>query len=266
MSDTITPVKLSYLNLIGIRTLVERELRREVRFFGVSVIGPALQAALFAIIITIAVGENMPKTNGLDYIVFLSTGFIITSMLQRAFESTAFSLMFDKLEGNIEDLLGAPFSGFEILLSYTISSMFVASTIGISVWLVLLLMGGPTMPIHIPELVAAILIGCFLFSSAGVLATIWSEKWDKLSAKETFFVMPLMFLSGSFFPRSAVIEELQFLLDYNPVFRLVEAVRYGFTGAHELDVWAGLGMASIWMVVIWAITLVVLSTGYKIKP
>ncbi|MDX1737507.1 MAG: ABC transporter permease, partial [Alphaproteobacteria bacterium] len=217
--------KIGLINFLGVYTLITRELRREIRFFGVSVIGPALQAALFAGIIMITLGDRIPEAAGLNYLTFLGTGFIITSMMQRAFESTAFSLMFDKLEGNLSDLLGAPLHGAEILISYTISATFVAILIGISVWLILLLLGGPVLPQHLPELFASIFIGCCLFSASGLLAAIWSEKWDKLSAKETFFVMPLMFLSGSFFPRSVLDKELQFLLDFNPVFRLVEGVR-----------------------------------------
>lgn len=265
MSDVTQVSRFKYLNAIGIKTLIEREIRREVRFFGISVIGPALQAALFAGIILITLGDNIPQTAGLDYITFLSTGFITTSILQKCFETTAFSLMFDKLEGNIADLLGAPLSGLEILISYTVSASFISLCIGSTVWGVLWLLGGPALPLYLPELLCSITLGILLFSSAGILASIWSEKWDKLSAKETFFLMPLMFLSGSFFPRSAVTEDLQIFFDYNPVFRLVEGVRYGFTGAHELDIWAGLGLATAWTVCFWMITLIVLTTGYKIK-
>ncbi len=265
MSDLSPPRQYGYLNAIGIVTLIRRELKREVRFFGISVVGPALQALLFAGVILITLGGSIPQTGGLDYITFLSTGFIATSMLQRSFESTAFSLMFDKLEGNLDDLLGAPLNGIEILVSYTISASGLCLAIGTSVWAVLILLGGPVIPIHIPELVCGVLLGIFLFSSAGVSAAIISEKWDKLAGLEAFVLMPLMFLSGSFFPRSALDADLQFLLDYNPVFRIVEAVRFGFTGAHALDIWQGLILVAIWVTISWGITLIFLTTGYKIK-
>lgn len=254
------------VNWLGVVSLLMREIRREWRFFGVAVLGPALQASLFAAVFTLAAGRDVPDLGGLRFFEFLAPGLVIAAIMQRAFESTAYTVMFDKLEAAIGDLLGAPMTAGEVLAGWIGSAAAISAAIGVTVALAMALfgLGAPAHPLTALWFVACAIL---LFAATGVLAAILSDKWDGLSGKETFMLVPLIFLSGTFFPLEAVPEGFwRAAFQANPIVYLVDGFRYGMTGQASTDpLLAGL-VALAAALAMTAVAHAVFKSGYKIKP
>lgn len=254
------------VNWLGVASLLKREMMREWRFFGVAILGPALQASLFAAVFTLAAGEAAPTLGGLSFFQFLAPGLVIAAVMQRAFECTAYTLMFDKLEAALQDLLGAPMTAAELLAGWIASALAISSAIGLTVALAMALfgLGWPAHPLAALWFAGSAIL---LFAALGVIAAILSEKWDGLSGKETFVLVPLIFLSGTFFPLEATPEGLwRTLFQANPILYLVDGFRYAMIGQASVDPWRSGAVAGAAAAAAILAAHALFRSGYKIKP
>lgn len=261
------PRLFSTVNPIGFYSLVRREVLRELRWFGMVIVGPAVQAVLFASVLTLAAADRLVLPSGLDFLAFLATGLILSSVMQRAVETTGYSIMFDKLESDgLQDILGAPLSSLEILTAYLVTSVLTSLSIGIAIWLAMVLFG-LGLPVNPLGTLFFATIAAAIFSAIGLIAAIFSRKWDSFSGFETFLILPAVFLSGTFFPLSAVPEGAwQTVFQLNPIFYLINGFRWGVLGVSDADPWvcAGVALAALSILLVAASRL--LASGYKLKP
>ena len=75
--------------------------------------------------------------------------------------------------------------------------------------------------------------GSILLGLLGVLSGLWAEKWEQSALVTNFVVVPLSFLSGSFYSVSSLPEDWRAVAFWNPFFYLVDGFRYGVLGIHE---------------------------------
>lgn len=259
------PRPFRMVNVIGLISLIRREAIREMRWFGLVILGPAIQAVLFASVFTLAAGSDL-MVDGLNFIQFLAAGLVASAAMQRAFETTGYSIMFDKLEsGGMQDILSAPLSPMEVLVSYLVTAVTAAVSVGAVIGVVMIPFGFalPSSP------VAAFLFLCLaagIFSMAGLINAIFSPKWDSFAGKETFMMLPIIFLSGTFFPISAVPEGAwRIIFQVNPIYYLVDGFRWAATGRAETDPLIGAGIGVAVFLVLFGIAARLLATGHKIK-
>lgn len=259
------PRTYGWLNGLGLITMIRRELVREWRFFQYTVFGPALQASLFTLIFLLSTDRGDLSVGTLSFIEFLCPGLVLSAILQRSFESAGYSLMDDKLSDRLQDILGIPLTCLELILAYCLSGLLVSLAIGATVWIALALIAGPVAPQSIILLLSYAILGSVIFSSFGTLAALFSPKWDSIAGKETFILMPALFLSGTFFPLSAVPEAFQGILRLNPVFYLMDGFRYAMTGYNDADPALGMGIVVATALALWSLSLILLARGYKLK-
>lgn len=260
----LTPRRITGFNLLGVSTLIWRQVVAEFIVFKLVLLGPAFQSMLFALVISLAVGARIAEIGGLPFLEFLAPGLIIAATVQRSFESTAFSLVHEKLEGTIADVFGAPLTASEILIGYTVGAVVTGILIGIPVWVVLLPFGAglPQDPLLMLYFVIA---GCLILALFGLIAGMQSHKWDSLSAKETFVLTPLLFLSGSFFSLESLDEPFRSMMMANPVFHLVNGFRSAMTGYADAPVWISALVVGVLAVGLWLVSIRLVTIGYKVK-
>lgn len=254
------------VNWLGIASLIRRELNREIRFFGIAVLGPALQGVLFASVFALAAGDRIVIANDLPFLTFLVPGLILSALMTRAFESTAYSIMYDKMEADIGDILMAPIMAEEFLVGLIAAACLIAGAVALSVWVVMLPFAA-VLPAHPFAALGFLLLTAIFCASIGVIASILSEKWDSLSGKETFLLIPVIFLSGTFFPITAVPEGTwREVLALNPIYWLVDGFRWAMTGVAEGAPMKGLAAALILAFGTAFGARQLLASGYKLKP
>jgi len=261
---TLAARRISGFNTLGVATLIWRQVIAEFLVFKLVLLGPALQALLFAVVISLAVGSRIAEVGGLPFLEFLAPGLVIAAAVQRSFESTAFSMVHEKLEGTIADVFGAPLSAIEILIGYTVGATVTGLCIGLPVWLVLVPFGAG-LPQDAGAMLYFVLTGCVTLALFGLIAGMQSHRWDSLSAKETFILTPLLLLSGSFFSIAALEEPFRTLMMANPIFHLVNGFRYAMTGYADAPVWISAAVVGLLAAALFLVAIRLVAIGYKVK-
>jgi len=258
--------RFGLVNGIGMITLMRRELDRDLRLWTYTVVGPVGQTFLFALLFTLVRPAGLPMTMaGLPFMDFLIPGLIAGAMLLRAFQSASVSLVMDKLEGIITDLLAAPLTPAEMLGAYVAASAVSGLVIAAVVWTALLPFT-VVVPAAPAALVAFAVLGTVLAALLGRIAGIVCYKWDHLAAFETFIVMPLVFLSGTFFSLDRLPPAWRPVLELNPLFYVIDGMRYGMTGRSDATPAVGAAVLAVLIVVAWAGCHAMIRRGYRLKP
>jgi len=262
----LPPVPKSYrgVNWDGLRALYVREVRRFWKVGLQTLAAPIVTTLLYMMVFVVAVGHARPRVGGVPFAAFIAPGLIMMQIMNNAFSNSSSSLLQAKMNGLIGDFLTPPLSPGELVAGFALG----ATTRGIAVGTVAALAIFPFAPM---TFAAAWAIFYFAFGAAlimgllGAIAAIWSEKFDHIAAVTNFIVMPMTFLSGTFYLVSALPEPFRTISQYNPFFYLIAGFRYGFTGHMDGSLGVGVAVTAALVVALWAITWRMFATGYKLK-
>mgnify|MGYP001341204643 CR=1 FL=1 len=108
-------------------------------------------------------------------------------------------------------------------------------------------------------------LGSCLLAALGFIAGLWAEKFDHMATVTNFVIVPLSFLSGTFYSIERLPEILQMISKANPFFYMIDGFRYSFIGQADGSITVGLVYLTILSVVSWFITYLLYKNGYKIK-
>ena len=252
------------INFLGLYTLILREQKRFTAVWTQTILAPIVTSILFLTVFSFVLANRKIQIEEFDYTFFIAPGILTMSVMQNSFANTSSSLLISKVQGNIVDTLLAPLRPIEIVIGYMIGGILRGCIVSLAVILVIFPALGlyPKYPFI---LLAFILVACAKLSLLGIVAGIFSQKFDHMQALVNFVVTPLSFLSGTFYSLSALPPILAQITSYNPIFFLIDGVRYGCLGYSESNPVNGF----IWSVLI-CLTLIYLCTywvsvGYKLK-
>ena len=249
---------------ISFITLYLKELRRFTKIPGQTIIAPAATTLLFMFIFSTAIGSSRTEYNITDFKLFLFPGLIMMTIIQNAFMNNSSSILMSKVQGNIVDLLMPPISNFQIIVSF----VFVGITRGLTVALAAAIFMFPFVQIEIHSfgviLFFAILSSAIL-SLIGLLTGIWADKWDHLGTIDNFIIIPLSFLSGTFYSIKILPEFIQKLSLINPFFYMIDGFRYGFIGSSDIDLIISIQTLLFCFIILLFFSYLVLQSGYKLR-
>lgn len=252
------------VNWLGLQTLAGREIKRFLVVWTQTLMAPMVTAALFLVIFNIAIGEKRGEVMGLPFLAFLAPGIMMMTVIQNAFANTSSSIVISKVQGNIVDTLMPPLSGFEILVGYLSGAiargLFVAMGIGAGMMLVL-----GIVPAHPLVALFFIVLGAAFLGGLGIVAGVYAEKFDQMAAITNFIVTPLAFLSGTFYSVAALPPVLKAISHVNPVFYLIDGVRFGVLGVSDSSPILGGCVCFIATLAICAVAWRMLAKGYRLK-
>ncbi|HRD33605.1 MAG TPA: ABC transporter permease [Rhodocyclaceae bacterium] len=249
---------------VGFRTLLYKEIWRFWKVSFQTVGAPVLNALLFLLIFSHVLDRHVTVYGDIAYTTFLVPGLVMMSLLQNAFANSSSSLIQSKITGNIIFVLLPPISHREFYAAYVVASVVRGLFVGLGVWLVSLPFIDLPMVRPLWVLVFAVLGGAIL-GSMGVIAGIWAEKFDQLSAFQNFLIMPLTMLSGVFYSIHSLPPLWQDVSHVNPFFFMIDGFRYGFFGQSDVSPWLSLGVVSVCFMLLAAVTLAMLVRGYKLR-
>ena len=187
------------------------------------------------------------------------------TVIQNAFANSSSSMIAAKMQGNIVDTLMPPLSAGEILAGYLAGSVIRAGLVALVIALGLALTLGlvPARPLWA---VAFIVLGSLFMGGLGLLAGIIAQKFDQMAAITNFIVTPLSYLSGTFYSVEALPEPFRTLSHWNPIFYLIDGLRYGFAGASDAPPLRGLVVCACAALLVNWLGWRWLKTGYRMKP
>lgn len=248
----------------GFRTLLYKEVLRFWKVAFQTVAAPVLNAALFLLIFSHVLDRHVTVYGGVSYTTFLVPGLIMMSLLQNAFANSSSSLIQSKITGNIIFVLLPPISYREFFTAYVAASVLRGLMVAVGVWLVAVPFVDLPMAYPLWVLMFAILGGAIL-GAFGVIAGIWADKFDQLSAFQNFLIMPLTMLSGVFYSIHSLPKLWQDISHANPFFYMIDGFRYGFFGQSDVSPWLSLSVVGACFVLLSALTLTMLARGYKLR-
>ena len=251
-------------NYLGFFTLIKKEVFRFLKVGIQTIIGPAISSLLFLAVFSLALGRSINTINGIDLKYFIAPGLIMMTMLQNSFANSASSIGQSKFQGNIVDILMAPLNNIELALGYIIGSICRGIICGFITTLGVLIFV-PLQIYSISALIFYTLMGCTMMGCLGTIVGIWADKWDQQQGITNFIILPLTFLSGTFYSISRLPEVWKNISFFNPFFYNIDGFRYAFTGISD----GSLIFGSLFLLTI-NILLIIFSylmflKGYKIK-
>jgi len=253
------------VNWLGLQTLCARETQRFLKVYAQTIVAPVVTALIFFAIFTLALGRENEVASGMPFALFLTPGLVMMSMIQNAFANTSSSLMIAKIQGNIVDILMPPLSPAELTIGYALGGMARGMLVGVATTLAL----APFVGFHMHAPLFILFHGIaasLLLALLGTIFGIWAEKFDHIAAVTNFVIMPLAFLSGTFYSIDRLPGAWQWLANANPFFYAIDGFRYGMTG--HADGPLGIGLAVLTLINLGLLFLCywMFKTGYKLKP
>jgi ABC-2 type transport system permease protein len=248
----------------GFPTLLHKEVLRFWKVSFQTVAAPVLTTLLYLLVFAHALRGHVQAFPGVTYVEFLIPGLAMMAMLQNSFANSSSSLIQSKITGNIVFILLPPLTATEIFGAYLLASMVRGVVVGMGVfaatlWLIPLPMKHPLW------VLAFALAGCGMLGAMGIIAGIWSEKFDQLAAFQNFVVMPLTFLAGVFYSIHSLPPFWQAVSKLNPFFYAIDGFRYGFFGHSDVAPGVSLAIATATFAALSWLTLALLARGYKLR-
>ena len=245
-------------------TLLKKEIIRFKKVAFHTIAAPVLSALLYLIVFGAALQDRVPFGSTSSYLDFLVPGLVIMAVLQNAFSNSSSSFVQSKISGTLTFLLVTPLSNVTIAAAYTLSATLRGLVVGLFVW------AGTAFWIT-PSISSVIWIftfgflGAFVMGALGLITAIWADRYEQMGVIQTFFIMPLTFLSGVFYSCEALPSPWRELSSFNPLYYLIDGFRGGFLGFFETNpvTCASAGLitcALFFMLAVW-----LLKIGYKIK-
>jgi ABC-2 type transport system permease protein len=239
MSNPIGTRRFGRVNWLGVRTLAGREAMRFMSIWTQTVGAPLMTAGLFLTVFTLAIGPTRGDVMGVPFLAFLTPGILMMTVIQNSFANTSSSIMSAKVQGNIVDTLMPPLSAGELLAGYLAGGIARGMLVAVVIGTVLIVLLGVPFVYPIWALIFA-LLGAAFMGSLGIIAAIYATKFDQMAAITNFIITPLSFLSGTFYSTQTLPDAMRIITHLNPVFYLIDGVRYGMLGVSDSSPWLGL--------------------------
>jgi len=249
---------------IRFATLWRREVNRFMKIKKQTLGAPLLETFLYISVFGAALGSRIDKLHGIDYVVFVIPGLIMMSFSINSFANNSSSILQQKFQGAIQDQLSSPASPLELLLAFSLGGfmrgLIVATLTFIAASLLV------DLPVeHILVLIPSLFLVGFFFSQLGVLIGVRAEQFDDVAFAQTFVLQPLIFLGGVFYSATLLPQPFQTLTHFNPIFYMINLVRYGFVGFTEVSIALSLLALTAATAAIFLLNLRLFTTGYRLR-
>lgn len=249
---------------IRLFTLWRREVSRFMKIKKQTIGAPLLETFLYISVFGAALGSRVGELHGIDYVVFVIPGLIMMAFSINAFANNSASILQQKFQGAIQDQLSSPASPLELLLAFSLGGFMRGLAVAALTFLAASLL--VDLPVdHLLVLVPALFLVGFFFSQLGVLVGVRAEQFDDVAFAQTFLLQPLIFLGGVFYSASLLPEPFQTLTHFNPIYYMINLVRYGFLGFSEASVALSLLALVAATAALFALNLRLFARGYRLR-
>ena len=251
----------------GWLTLLYKELLRFWKVSFQTILAPVLTALLYLLIFSHVLESRVSVFDGrVTYTAFLIPGLVMMSVLQNAFANSSSSLIQSKITGNLIFILLPPLSAGNLFAAYVLGAMVRGLAVGLGVFAVTLCFNPALLVMPHPWWALAFaLAGSAILGTLGLIAGIWADKFDQLSAFQNFVIMPLTFLSGVFYSIHSLPPFWQALSRWNPFFYMIDGFRYGFFGVSDVSPATSFAIVMVFCVAVGATALLMLARGWKLR-
>ena len=249
---------------IRFATLWRREVNRFMKIKKQTLGAPLLETFLYISVFGAALGSRIDKLHGIDYVVFVIPGLIMMAWSINAFANNSSSILQQKFQGAIQDQLSSPASPLELLLAFSLGGFMRGLIVSLLTFVAASLL--VDLPIdHVLVLIPALFLVGFFFSQLGVLIGVRAEQFDDVAFAQTFVLQPLIFLGGVFYSATLLPQPFETLTHFNPIYYMINLVRYGFVGFSEVSIALSLLALTAATAALFFVNLRLFTRGYRLR-
>ena len=252
------------MNFHAIRAIYKFEMARTGRTLLQSIVSPVISTSLYFVVFGAAIGSRITAIEGVSYGAFIVPGLIMLSLMTQSISNGSFGIFFPKFMGTIYELLSAPVSSIEIVISYVGA----AATKSIILGLIILATASLFVPLEIAHplwMITFLVLTAVTFSLFGFILGIWADGFEKLQLVPLLIVTPLVFLGGSFYSIDMLPPFWQTVSLFNPVVYLISGFRWSFYGIADVSVGVSLAMTLLFLAICLVTVWWIFKTGYRLK-
>jgi ABC-2 type transport system permease protein len=254
-------------NWIMYVTIFNRECTRIFRIWAQTLLPSVITIVLYFLIFGKVVGSHIGNmANGITYMQYITPGLIIMAVIQNSYGNVVSSFFGARFSKAIEELLVSPVNNHTIVLGYISGGIFRGFIVGILVSIAAYFLGGFSTMYNFPLVIFGFLFCGALFSLGGLINAIFSQKFDDTTIFPTFILTPLIYLGGVFYDIGKLPGFWHFISKCNPLFYIVDFVRYGFIGVSSVDPYFAFGAIILFTLILYYIAWYLLSRGVRLKP
>jgi ABC-2 type transport system permease protein len=249
----------------GFAWLAQRECLRVLRLWTQTTLAPVISSLLFIVVFGLSLGDRISAIDGFDYEVFIVPGLIAMAMAQAVYSNNSSTIFQARNDRYIDDVLAAPMHSWQMNLGFGVGGVFRALVIGIAlIALAAPLTGAPVEhPLILLVAVALLMAG---FGALGIVVGIYAQTFDHISFVNNLVILPLTFLGGVFYSVDRLGSPWEQISHANPLFYVVEAIRYGFLGTSDVSPWIAFGVIALIAAALVGWSQYLFSTGRRLKP
>lgn len=255
---------LLWVNLVGLATIVKKEVRRVLRIWIQTIIPPAITMTLYFIIFGSLIGRRIGEMDGIPYTAFIAPGLIMMSIITNSFNNVVSSFFSGKLQLHLEEMLVSPLSFVTIVVGYITGGIVRGLLVGALVMVVAMFFTELRVEHPFVTVTTAVLTAA-TFSLAGLVNAIFAKTFDDISIIPTFVLTPLTYLGGVFFSTSLLAPFWQGVAMINPVLYMVNAFRYGMLGRSDVSIGVAYAIIVVAFALLFATALVLLRRGTGVR-
>ena len=256
--------RFGLINWVGAWTLYQKETLRFLIVWVQTIFSPLISSLLFLLVLSLAIGSGRGEMLGVSFILFLAPGLIAMQVIQQSFSHSSSSFMIGKIQGNIVDVLYAPLSAAEVTIAVSLAAVtrsFMIAAVSILTFYLII----DIQIKHFFMLILFTFLSSFILGNIGTITGLWAEKFDHMASATNFVIVPLSFLSGTFYTIDRLPETLQIISKANPFFYMIDGFRYCFIGTSDGSIFIGIVYLTILSLISWFTAYYLYKKGYKIK-
>ena len=254
------------MNVRGAVAILRNELHRFFRTAFGSILSPVLTTSLYLVVFGTAFGNRLDPAllGGTSYGAFIVPGLIMLTLLSESTSNASFGIYMPKFTGAIYELLSAPVGVAETIIGFVGAAAMKALIIAAIILVTALVfvdysIAYPLLAIGYIVLVAA------AFALFGFILGLWADGFEKLQIVPMLILMPLTFLGGTFYSVQMLAEPWRTVAQFNPIFYLVNGLRWTFTGQSDVPIGIALGFTVAFLVTCVAVIAYIFRTGWRLR-
>jgi ABC-2 type transport system permease protein len=251
-------------NPVGLATLTKRELVRTIKVLNQVIWPPIITTILYVLVFGLGLGSQVRAIQGVSYAAFLIPGLIMLQVIDQTYGESSSSLFQGRFMLSIQELLVSPLSAVEIVTGFILAAIVRALVIALLILLVGFVMVH-TLPQNWSLFFGMTIVVATLFGAIGIIFGLLAEKFDHIAVITTFVITPLVFVGGVFTSAKFLPPVVREISLFNPMFYMIDAFRYAFTGRDDVPLGLSLGIVGLLTVVALGVSLRMIGMGYKLR-
>ncbi len=238
MDQTEPKRRLRRLEFAAVQGVMVREVVNFSSFWRSSTFSSTVDPTIYLLAFGLGFGSLVSKVAGYDYIEFVGTGIVATTVLfSGAFPAMYSTFVKYQFQHTYDAILAAPVDAEELV---TAEALWIATRTGVYgcvPMLVAMLFGlDPSWGMLLVPPIAA--LSGFGWACFGIFIAAKAKAIESFSYWQSGLLTPMLLVAGTFFPLTGLPEWAQVLANLNPLYHCVELVRHAVLG---FEGWADVG-------------------------